>query len=445
MTIKSFQKLSISSTDPKCLNELYSFSNYEKNGKKALQFSVDRYLLCRKLFDPVLSKKPRKPLIIVAGTKGKGSTCHFISRILNRIYKKVGLYTSPHILRINERIALNNIPLSNIDFDNLYHNVMDICRAFSSENPEYNPSTFEILTLMAKTYFDRLDTDIDIFEAGLGGRFDAVNCLQDKRISVITSISLDHTDILGNTYDEIFSEKLPVARDRQPLFIGYQRHLNLKRYDECLSAFKTYRYKDDYYYKEYNGDLHFFCDSGCIASIRSRPHFPEFHKYNLALAFAVAYHINKHISGRKSYDLNEFRLDCRFEIVRHKKKTLILDGAHNKDSLENLLCNIWHKWPGKPKALIFGCMADKDINGMLKAISSYRPSIVILQKIHSERSYDFSNDSSVKDILFNYKICNGTEDVYDLICANSDFDDWVICITGSLYLCSEYKRIIDAK
>ena len=154
------------------------------------------------------------PTIHVAGTNGKGSTCAYIETILRQNGYRVGLYTSPHLLNFNERIRVNGRSISNKQIFQFLDNSFDEINKIKS-------TFFEVTTVMAFNYFYEKKVDVAVIETGLGGRLDATNVISPK-ISVITSISKDHTDILGDSLEKIAYEKAGIIKEKTPLVIYQQ-------------------------------------------------------------------------------------------------------------------------------------------------------------------------------------------------------------------------------
>src|SRR5881275_818185 len=152
------------------------------------------------------------PSVLIAGTNGKGSTAATLASILRASGLKTSLYTSPHLVRINERVRINGGEISDDDFA-LLHDVVDRTaeRLVGEGELPWHPSFFEMLTAMAFEYFARRKVDLVVLEVGMGGRLDATNVI-DPRVSVITDISLDHQKFLGNTVAEIAREKAGIIR-----------------------------------------------------------------------------------------------------------------------------------------------------------------------------------------------------------------------------------------
>ena len=154
----------------------------------------------------------RFPSIIIAGTNGKGSTSAMLASIIRQAGYRPGLYTSPHLVRVNERIAIEGEPISDAEFAEMHGRIEAVSQGLMQVGKlEQHPSFFETLTAMAFDYFASAAVDIAVLEVGIGGRLDATN-VADPLISIITDISLDHTTWLGNTLTEIAREKAGIIR-----------------------------------------------------------------------------------------------------------------------------------------------------------------------------------------------------------------------------------------
>ena len=151
--------------------------------------------------------------VLIAGTNGKGSTAATLASILRAAGHKTALYTSPHLVRVNERIRINREPISDADFASIYNHVDAVAKQLVDGGQlPWRPSFFEMMTSIAFEYFAREDVDIAVLEVGMGGRLDATNIVHPL-VSVITDISLDHQKYLGNTIAEIAGEKAGIIRD----------------------------------------------------------------------------------------------------------------------------------------------------------------------------------------------------------------------------------------
>lgn len=167
----------------------------------------------RRLGNPCHDKK----ILHVAGTNGKGSVCAYMQAILLSEGKKVGFFTSPHLVKMNERIRINGSDIADEEFAEIFEKVKSVVETMKEEGIEH-PSYFEFLYGMGMTAFDKADVEYVILETGLGGRLDATNSFETPYLSVITSIGLDHTEILGDTIEKIAAEKAGIIKMGVPVF-----------------------------------------------------------------------------------------------------------------------------------------------------------------------------------------------------------------------------------
>ena len=337
----------------------------------------------------------RYPSVHVAGTKGKGSTASFIAQALIAAGYKVGLYTSPHLVEETERIRINGEDISKIDFVTLTEKL----RPLTGEVKEV--TTFELFTAMAMQYFADNQVDIAVFEVGLGGRLDATNVITPL-VSVITSISYDHVAILGNTLTEIAFEKGGIIKPDVPVVIAPQKDEPL----EELLRIAAERHapqvliQQDYAFEEITHSLQSqtfrlqnlrMPSAFSRKSLASKPITLEisllgFHQVqNAATAFAAL-----EILGQKGFKLNLKSIrggfehvvwPTRFELVR-QNPPIVLDSAHNGDSMEKLVASLDEYFPGLPFVLVFGCSADKQLSSMLDAILPRVAEVIATQSLH---------------------------------------------------------------
>lgn len=183
--------------------------NYQKQGKSAYKADLSNITsLCKILGNP----QDRIKTIHVAGTNGKGSTCHMLSSVFQEAGYKVGLFTSPHLIDFRERVKINGMMIPK-------ETVVSFVNEFQAKFEEIEPSFFEWTTSLAFYYFAQQDVDIAIIETGLGGRLDSTNIILPE-LSIITSISIDHANILGNTIEKIAIEKSGIIKNNTPVVVG---------------------------------------------------------------------------------------------------------------------------------------------------------------------------------------------------------------------------------
>ena len=193
---------------------LYSLRN------KGSKYGLERI---EALAKSITNPEKKSSSIHVAGTNGKGSVCAMLESIYRANGYKTGLFTSPHLIRLNERIQISRIPISDLDLATYVTELRDLCdKQFSFDN---YPSFFEFMVAIAFQHFAKEAVDIAIVETGLGGRLDATNILTPK-LSIITSIGKDHTDILGDTIEAITREKAGIIKPNTPVLILSLIHIS---------------------------------------------------------------------------------------------------------------------------------------------------------------------------------------------------------------------------
>lgn len=271
--------------------------------------------------------------IHIAGTNGKGSVSTKIAEGLRASGRKVGLYTSPHISTFRERIRINGIMISENAVEELLTEIFHII-----EEEKIPATFFEITTLLALKYFSKQNIDFAVLETGLGGRLDATNIVTPE-LSVITSISLDHTEILGRTLEEITREKAGIIKTRRPVIIGPRvPYTIIKEVAETQSS----------------------------PIFRVNGRFDTFEDENRAIAQEALFHLN---IDPKAIEVGiEGRQPCRFECFQSPCKG-ILDVAHNPDGLEQLFRAIDSHFPKHPIRVVFGLSTNKDLGSCLKILN----------------------------------------------------------------------------
>lgn len=275
----------------------------------------------------------------VAGTNGKGSVSTKIATAFQLAGYKVGLFTSPHISSFRERIRINGQMISEDAVETLLDFLFKVVEA------EQLPATFfEITTCLAFLYFAQEKVDIAVLETGLGGRLDATNVVHSC-LSVITSISLDHTEVLGTTREAIALEKAGIIKERVPVIIG--PHVPLAPIQAV--AFQK--------------------QSPCIQVEQTSPLFEEENRL-IARTALDTLSSRFHLSPQAIEQGLEGKQPCRFEILPGSSP-VILDVAHNPDGLQHLFQTIQHHYPGRSLRLLFGLSKSKDVKGCLQLITQH--------------------------------------------------------------------------
>jgi dihydrofolate synthase/folylpolyglutamate synthase len=388
----------------------------------------------------------------VAGTKGKGSTCAMVAGMLQACGYKVGLYTSPHLVDIRERIQINGEMISQADFARMARLVEPIV---THSRP--TPSYFDAITAMAFKYFAERKIDIAVVETGLGGRLDSTNVITPE-VTAITSLSKDHMAQLGSTLPQIAAEKAGIFKPGVPavsVIQDPQAEAVLKSVAEKVGAPLdivgttiefSYRFESSRMLGPHN--------RVCLNTPNSKfehlavPMIGEHQAINCGLALCIMDKLKSRgiaiHDGRAMEGLAKVSVPGRMEMLSQTPR-VICDGAHNAASLDALMRAIGQHIPYDSMVLIFGCCADKDVAGMLDRITSGADK-VIFARVDNVRSAD-PHELAARYVELYGKMAQVATSLEDaLAIANRAVTkEDLICITGSFYLVGEAKRHFAAK
>jgi len=329
--------------------------------------------------------KPQYKTIVVAGTNGKGSIVTILESIFHHAGYRVGAYTSPHLLRYNERIRVRQ---QNAD-DNSLCNAFDrVDRARGDTSLSY----FEFGTLAAMQIFAESELDVAIYEVGLGGRLDAVNIL-DAEVAIVSSIGIDHVQWLGSTRESIGFEKAGVFRANRPAICGDTNPPNsLIEYAEKLGT-ELLLINKDYSYTKQNDDMWSFSGENLIWDDLPMPSlYGEKQIGNAATALMALIQLDDHLAvTRESVDrgLSNTSLLGRFQRIPGPCE-IILDVAHNLDSAKVLVDNLRELKPASKTIAVFAVLADKDVCGIIECVGGLFDEWHISQ-LDSERALEKEN------------------------------------------------------
>jgi dihydrofolate synthase / folylpolyglutamate synthase len=406
----------------KTLEELYSLTNM------GIKLGLDNIKNILKLMgNPQDSYK----ILHIAGTNGKGSTASILEAGLLEAGYKVGKYTSPHIEKFNERIVVNEEQISNEKICSYYTKIRTLI-----EVNNLHPTFFEITTAMMFDYFKDCGCEYVVLETGLGGRFDATNVCNPE-ISIITNISMDHINILGDNLTDIAREKCGIIKD-SPVVIADSKPELIAAVEE-----KTKDYTD--VMKKYSG-VKFELTENFETKI-----YIENMEFNLSLYgeyqvnnFLGAYEALKKvgISDKNIQDaVPKVYWPGRFEIYSKVKPLIILDGAHNVDAASKLKENILSKYRSEDIVTIVSILEDKDRHGILEEISKFSDEIIFTSLEDFHRGTTGNQLLNLVSDFKNQRVENDLMKAFDLAKKTKK----VIVVCGSFYLLSKFKASIQMR
>ena len=400
--------------------------------------------LCDKLGNP----EQKLPVIHVAGTNGKGSSVAMLSSVLQAAGYCVGTYTSPHLERYNERFLINGQEISNNDFAEEITLMKENCETLAKEGQAV-PTLFEIVTGAAFHYFAKQNVDVLILEVGLGGQFDATNIVPNPLLSLIMSISIDHTDFLGDSIEKIAAEKAGIIKKNCPVVLYSQSKMVYN-----IMWTKAQELTAPFYCPE-NTEVHISSQSleGTVFSVKNE----LLELKDVELSMLGSYQIGNCITVLNACAvLRERGLSLSDEAIRTglknarwagrmeicgKEPLVILDGAHNADGILQLAKSIETYFNDKKVTLILGVLGDKEYDKMAEHILPHAET-VILTEPHSERKLDvFSLARSISDFSGAVYTEKEIEDAFEKALSTTPADGIILCC-GSLYMIGAMRTYI---
>ena len=425
-----------------------SLANYER--VRRAQYTSSNFSLARtsRLLSALGNPQRSFKSVHIAGTKGKGSTATMVAEMLRASGIKVGLYTSPHVLNVRERVVVDGRMIFESQFAKAVAAVANITTKARVSEPTY----FEVLTAAAFRHFADEEVELAVVETGMGGRLDATNVISPDVVA-LTSISYDHTLQLGNDLDSITREKAAIIKKGVPV-ISAPQHSDVKAViceaaEACDAPLRFSNEDVNFSYR-----FEFSRAAGrhariCMTTPTSRfehvqvPLFGEHQAVNCCLALNIidtlksrGFAIDDHaaMSG-----LNHVRLRGRMELISEEPRVLV-DGAHNAASVGALMRAIGQHIPYDSMIVIFGCQKDKDIPGMIPRLQLGADKI-IFTGTGTPRSADPA------ELAMEYTERSGkmaqvakTIDEAMRIATSAVSREDLICITGSFYLVAKAIR-----
>lgn len=434
------------------LGYLYSFVDYSLT--RSFRYSPEKFDLARmrSLMEILGNPQLAYPIIHVAGTKGKGSVSAMCASALRAAGYKVGLYTSPHLQDYAERIQLNGTPISHADLVSLLQEMKPAIEQTS------RLTTFEITTALAFLYFARQGATAAVIEVGLGGRLDATNIVIPV-VSVITSISYDHTNILGETLAEIAGEKAGIIKSGVPIVLAPQKdearlvveRIAAERGSSLIQVGRDYLFAQVTH--ALNGGqnmlvwsaadqalLDEYIESGGLQEWEpTRLNIPllGYHQVeNAATAYTAL-----QVARKQGVTISETEIRTgfsnvvwpgRFEVLQ-RYPPVVIDSAHNRDSALKLRLALDDYFPGLPVVLVFGASEDKDIPGMFAELLPRVRQVIATRSYHPRAA----EPDSLVELAHRHgcpaHVVNTIEEALDEAIQLADGEAMVL-VTGSLFV-----------
>lgn len=394
------------------------------------------------LLKQITGTEYRSKIIHVAGTNGKGSVCAYMQSVLAEKGLRVGVFTSPHLVSMRERIALEGEMISKEDFVKAYKKVLAVVDGNS------HPSFFEFLFLMAMSYFWEKEPDYIILETGLGGRLDATNAVFKKEISVITRIGLDHTEYLGGTPEEIAWEKAGIMKADTPV-VYWETTDNISQvFSKRASDLQITAYpvsKADYRFLNFkNKNIDFSYRSLYYDNIRLALHtIARYQMENVALAMRTL----EVLFGKDGISAQDMKNGLRKAFwagrMEEVAPDVFIDGAHNGDGIRAFLETVSADDCQADRHLLFGVVQDKDFKQMIKEIADSRLfADIAVVRLKSTRSAD---TGQIRDTFYQEGqaiVCYETvKEALKAMLSGKEKGERLY-IAGSLYLVGEIKELL---
>jgi dihydrofolate synthase/folylpolyglutamate synthase len=405
------------------------------------------------LLDALGNPERQLRCVVVAGTKGKGSTSAFLEAIARSAGMRVGLWTSPHLHTYRERIQIDRQLITTAELTGRVSAIEPLIEQLA-QAPHGAPSTFAIGFALALRYFADQQVDLAVLEVGVGGRFDSANVV-DRMLSVITSISYDHTDILGNTLTQIASDKAGILQPGVP-------GVTIEQQPEAMAAIARSAH-------EVGSPLYVVRDTaladGALDDDTRRlvreldlseryggsitTHLQgTFQRQNARLAVAAALLLREAglplDDGAITRGLQAAQWPGRLEIVEGAPP-VVIDGAHNGDSAARLIDSLRELLPGRPIVLVFGASRNKDLGRMLEPLAPAVRLWVLTRSSHPRAFDDLQalHDQIAEQVGYEIPMLIEPDPVQALARARALAGaDEIVCVTGSLFVAAAAREAL---
>ena len=433
---------------PAAIDYILSFADYERMPRSAVVFDLRRI---ERLLTRMSNPQNAAKTVHIAGTKGKGSTAAMLASILKQSGYRTGLYTSPHLLSIRERIQVDGRQISEDEFARLAARVKPEVEAVNTSSDLGELTTYEILTALAFMYFQDRGVAYQVLETGLGGRLDATNVVQPE-VCVITSISYDHMEVLGDTLAEIAREKAGIIKPGSTVVTAPQIPEAMSVLEEVCrqKEVKLVRVGSDVSWrrKSISPEKQSFQLMGLKGDYNIEvPLLGEYQLENAATAIAAAEALDERgaviTAEAITSGIASVNWPGRLQVLR-RKPWFIVDGAHNGDSVRRLVAALRQYFTFEKAVVIFGASSDKNIAAMAAELKTF-PDRVIVTSSHHPRAVavkqlveEFSRENIIPEV--SEDVASAVEKALSLA-GPAD----LVCATGSLFLVAEVMEYMQKR
>ena len=426
------------------LHRLLSLVDYER--MTGMSSSVPKYDLRRmeELAHRMDDPQRCAPVVHVAGTKGKGSVAAMVASTLKAAGLRTGLFTSPHLHTFTERIRLDSAPISPGSFAAYLAEVWRHVEVMEGESPFGTPSTFEVLTAMAFEAFRRERVDVQVLEVGLGGRLDATN-LAHGRVAVITSLSLDHTAVLGDQLGQIAAEKAGIVKRGATVVLSPQEpEADAVVAEVCRKqAAELRRLGKEVTWQAGSADL-----TGQEVTVRTPartyrlwvPLLGAHQRENAAAAVAAVEAMELGVGVEEVVrGVRDVEWPGRFQVLS-SAPAVVADGAHNPQSMARLREAVRDHFTPRKTVVVFGCSLDKDLDGMLAELAPITEQAVVCASRHPRAVPPPQLKERFEEAGMTAQVATDVRSALAIAQADAT-DEGLVLVTGSLFIVAEALEV----
>jgi len=418
---------------------LLSFANYEQKDSFAYNTRTWNLTAFRRFLDELGAPDRDLRIVHIAGTNGKGSTAAALASLLNAAGEQVGLYTSPHLVSIRERIRLGEEMISEDDFTRLTSQLAEVQERLEHGVDGGYRTTFELLTALALLYFVERKADWVVLETGLGGRLDATNVVEQPTLCLLTPIAKDHEGVLGNSIEKIAAEKAGILKAGVPAISAPQTEevaAVLAKHAAGTGTTLSFLEMGDS-----SSDFRQASDGQLLWKNHRLPLLGAFQLTNLSLAME-AY---RRLAAKYPLPIDEETVakgltslcwEGRMEVV-HRNPTVILDGGHNPAALKAVLTEL-DKLPARRRLVVFGASANKKLDELTALVADHFDRFFLAQAptpraaTPEQLAPFFPPDKTTS-------VTEGVPKATHLALEESEPED-LIAVLGSIYVVGEVKK-----